>query len=55
MYVCMSYRQTDNWVDQDYEEMDIPYFVINKGEAADWHQVFIDHILELEETSDLFD
>ena len=41
--------------DQDYEEMDIPYFVINKGEATDWHQVFIDHLLELEETSDLFD
>ena len=42
--------------DQHYEEMKIDHFIkINKAEESDWHQALIDHLLELEETSDLFD
>ena len=42
--------------DKDYEEMGIERFVkINKGEESDWHQALIDSLLELEETTDIFD
>ena len=42
--------------DKDYEEMGIERFIkINKGEEKDWRSAVIDHILELEETTDIFD
>ena len=41
--------------DKDYEEMKIDHFIkINKGEEEDWHQAVIDHIIELEQTTDIF-
>ena len=42
--------------DKDYEEMGIERFIkINKGEESDWHQALIDSLLELEQTTDIFD